>query len=135
MEPEHEAAPEPVGRIHAARLAEDLRVATGEARQAAMVLVALVRDAHRALTDAERHQADTKAVRYLIEEMVAAGGRLGQIALELAPAHLSDREAAGTVLAQYAHDIGCDMETVLATRRYALTGNRSALEGTWIRTL
>ncbi|WP_392757192.1 hypothetical protein [Streptomyces sp. LN590] len=45
---------------------------------------------------------------------------------------MSDQEAAGTVLAQYADDIGCDVETILATRRYALTGDRRALQGTWI---
>ncbi|WP_392838786.1 hypothetical protein [Streptomyces sp. LN500] len=45
---------------------------------------------------------------------------------------MSDQEAAGTVLAQYTDDIGCDVETILATRRYALTGDRRALQGTWI---
>ncbi|WP_308296171.1 Scr1 family TA system antitoxin-like transcriptional regulator [Streptomyces sp. ISL-96] len=55
-----------------------------------------------------------------------------KIALELAPAFLSDQEAADTVLARYADDIGIDAETVLAVRRYALTGDRHALEGTWL---
>ncbi|WP_434597996.1 hypothetical protein [Streptomyces sp. A5-4] len=64
--------------------------------------------------------------------MAAAGGRLGQIALELAPAYLSEQEAVDTVLARYADDIGCDVETILAVRRYALTGDRRALEGTWL---
>ncbi|MFF1300739.1 hypothetical protein [Streptomyces sp. NPDC058296] len=56
----------------------------------------------------------------------------GKLGLELAPAYPSDQNATGTVLARYADDIGCDVETILATRRYALTGDRRALEGTWI---
>ncbi|MEV8312320.1 hypothetical protein AB0P36_34780 [Streptomyces flavidovirens] len=64
--------------------------------------------------------------------VAAAGGRLGQIALGLAPAFLSDQKAADAVLARYANDIGCDVETVLAVRRYALTGDHRALEGPWL---
>ncbi|MFD5065189.1 hypothetical protein [Streptomyces sp. NPDC058394] len=71
-------------------------------------------------------------LRRLVDEMVAAGGKLGQTALKLAPAYLSDQEATDTVLAPYADDIGCDVETILATRRYTLTGNHRALQGTWI---
>ena len=62
----------------------------------------------------------------------AAGGRLGRIALELAPPYLSEQAAADTILAQYAEEIGCDVETVLAARRYVLTGDRRALDGTWL---
>ncbi|MFD5065496.1 hypothetical protein [Streptomyces sp. NPDC058394] len=40
----------------------------------------------QALADAERHPTDTTTVRRLIDEMVTAGGKLGQTALELAPA-------------------------------------------------
>ncbi|MFD5098933.1 hypothetical protein [Streptomyces albidochromogenes] len=43
----------------------------------------------RALADAGRHPTDVKAVRRLADEMAAAGGRLGQIALELAPPYWS----------------------------------------------
>ncbi len=44
----------------------------------------------RALTDTERHPADTTAIRRLVDEMTAAGGgRLGQIVLEPAPPYLS----------------------------------------------
>ncbi len=64
--------------------------------------------------------------------MAAAGGRLGRTALELAPACWSEQEATDRNLARYADDIGTDVETVLAARRYALTGDRRALEGTWI---
>ncbi|OEJ20982.1 hypothetical protein AS594_40055 [Streptomyces agglomeratus] len=39
---------EPVGRVHAVRLTEQLRAAIGEARRAAVVLAQRVRDAHRA---------------------------------------------------------------------------------------
>ncbi|WP_327129895.1 hypothetical protein [Streptomyces sp. NBC_01727] len=56
----------------------------------------------RALADAERHPTDMTVVRRLVDEMVAAGGKLGQTALELTPAYLSDQEAADTVLARYA---------------------------------
>lgn len=83
----------------------------------------------RALADTERHPTDMRVVRRLANKMVTAGGKLGQTALELAPAYLSDQETADTVLARYADDIGCDVDTILATRRYALTGDRPALEG------
>ncbi|WP_167368102.1 hypothetical protein [Streptomyces agglomeratus] len=39
---------EPVGRVDAVRLTEQLRAAIGEARRAAVVLAQRVRDAHRA---------------------------------------------------------------------------------------
>ncbi|MBT2493901.1 hypothetical protein J7E96_36520 [Streptomyces sp. ISL-96] len=55
----------------------------------------------RALTDAERHPDDTTVVRRLVDEMAAAGGRLGQSAIELAPAFWSEQEAADTILARY----------------------------------
>ncbi|WP_030935214.1 hypothetical protein [Streptomyces sp. NRRL B-24720] len=44
-------------------------------------------------------------VRHLVDEMIAAGGKLGQTPLELAPAYLPNRKAADTVLARYANDI------------------------------
>ncbi|WP_331755489.1 hypothetical protein [Streptomyces sp. NBC_01643] len=84
----------------------------------------------QALADAKRHPTDTTGLRRLVDEMVAAGGKLGHTALELAPAHLSDQEAADTILARYANDIGCDVDTTLATHRYALTGDRRALSAT-----
>ncbi|OEJ20784.1 hypothetical protein AR457_39270 [Streptomyces agglomeratus] len=39
---------EPVGRVHAVRLTEQLRAAIGEAQRAAVVLAQRVREAHRA---------------------------------------------------------------------------------------
>ncbi len=48
----------------------------------------------RALANTERHPTDTTAVRRLADEMASTGGRLGQTALELAPAFLSDQDAA-----------------------------------------
>ncbi|MFD5065248.1 hypothetical protein [Streptomyces sp. NPDC058394] len=48
MEPEHEAALEPVGRADAVRLTEQLRAAIAEARHAAVVLAGRVQEAHRA---------------------------------------------------------------------------------------
>ncbi|GHB30747.1 hypothetical protein GCM10010346_62650 [Streptomyces chryseus] len=86
----------------------------------------------RALADTERHPADPNAVRHLGDELAAAGGRLGQIALELAPPYLSEQEAVDTILARLANDIGSDAKTILAARRYALTGDHRALDGTWL---
>ncbi|GHF74030.1 hypothetical protein GCM10010218_63940 [Streptomyces mashuensis] len=86
----------------------------------------------RALTDFQRDPSNTGAGRRLVDTMAEAGGCLGRIALELAPAYLSEQEASEAVLARYAEDIGCTVETVLAARRYALTGDRRALEGTWL---
>ncbi|MFE6885869.1 hypothetical protein [Streptomyces sp. NPDC057702] len=49
--------------------------------------------------------------------------------LEVAPAYLSDTEAAD-VLALLCEQIGETVENGLAARRYALTGDRQALAGT-----
>ncbi|WP_399559143.1 hypothetical protein OHA44_38370 (plasmid) [Streptomyces sp. NBC_00144] len=86
----------------------------------------------RVLADAERWPADTAVVRRLVDEMATLGGRLGRVALELAPAYLSEQEAVGKILGDFADEVGCDVETILAVRRYALTGDRRALEGTWL---
>ncbi|OEJ49653.1 hypothetical protein [Streptomyces agglomeratus] len=102
---------EPAGRADAVRLTEQLE---------------------RAIADAERHPGDTTVGGRLIDEMAAAGGRLGQAALDLAPAFWSEQQAVDKILARFANDIGVDVETVLAARRYALTGDRRALDGTWL---
>ncbi|MFB6784523.1 hypothetical protein ACFCX0_46505 [Streptomyces sp. NPDC056352] len=83
-------------------------------------------------TKAMTLSAATSASSQASPVMPAAGGKLGRTAHELAPAYLSDQEATDTVLARYADGIGCAVDTILATRRYALTGDRRALEGTWI---
>lgn len=49
------------------------------------------RGLERALADAERHPTDTTVVRRLVDEMTAAGGRLGQVALELVPPYWSEQ--------------------------------------------
>ncbi|MGW0315994.1 hypothetical protein [Streptomyces flavidovirens] len=63
---------------------------------------------------------------FLVEEMTAVGGRLGQIALELAPAFPSDQEAADPVLARYAEEVGIDVETAVVVRRYPRRSPASA---------
>ncbi|MFF3214116.1 hypothetical protein ACFYYB_26000 [Streptomyces sp. NPDC002886] len=54
---------------------------------------------------------------------------MGELFLEVAPAYLSDG-AAADVLGPLCDAIGEDLDTGLATRRYALTGDRRALHGT-----
>ncbi|MCZ0983730.1 hypothetical protein O1L60_43975 [Streptomyces diastatochromogenes] len=49
--------------------------------------------------------------------------------LEVAPAYLSDSEAAD-ILALLCEQIGEPLDHGLAARRYALTGDRQALAGT-----
>lgn len=45
----------------------------------------------RALADTKRHPTDTTVARRLTNEMIAAGAKLGQTALELAPAYLPEQ--------------------------------------------
>jgi hypothetical protein len=55
--------------------------------------------------------------------------QLGELLLELAPAHLSDPDAAD-VLALSCEEIGEHIEHGLAARRYAMSGDCRALHGT-----
>jgi hypothetical protein len=52
-----------------------------------------------------------------------------ELMLEIAPGYLSDAEAV-PYLQRLCDDIGEDPDRALATRRYALTGDRRALYGT-----
>ncbi|MET9175887.1 hypothetical protein ABZX64_33340 [Streptomyces misionensis] len=58
----------------------------------------------------------------------AAGNAIGELMLEVAPAYLSDIEAAN-VLALLCDQIGEPLDHGLAARRYAMSGDRRALHG------
>ena len=66
--------------------------------------------------------------RRLVAELDAGDRRLGALALEIVPAYRSEEQAAGP-LRILADDIGGeDVEFLLACRRYAITGDRRAVE-------
>lgn len=69
------------------------------------------------------------ALRAVVDDLAACSHQLGELMLEVAPAYLSDTEAAD-VLALLCDEIGETVENGLAARRYALTGDRRALAGT-----
>lgn len=68
-------------------------------------------------------------LRRVVDDLAASTYAIGQLMLELAPAHLSD-SAAADVLALLCEEIGEPLDHGLAARRYALTGDRRALHGT-----
>ncbi|MFD5557626.1 hypothetical protein ACFWIA_27770 [Streptomyces sp. NPDC127068] len=69
------------------------------------------------------------ALRVVVDDLAACSHQLGELMLEVAPAYLSDTEAAD-VLALLCDEIGEPLDHGLAARRYALTGDRRALAGT-----
>ncbi|MFA3843315.1 hypothetical protein [Streptomyces aureus] len=69
------------------------------------------------------------ALRVVVDELAAHTHQVGELMLEVAPAYLSDTDAAG-VLAPLCEQIGEPLDHGLAARRYALTGDRRALHGT-----
>ncbi|MEU9198352.1 hypothetical protein [Streptomyces hundungensis] len=60
---------------------------------------------------------------------MASAHAMGALMLEVAPAYLSDTDAAD-ILALLCGQIGEDLDHGLAARRYALTGDRRALHDT-----
>ena len=70
---------------------------------------------------AELHQA--------VDDLTAASHAIGELMLEVAPAYLSDQDAAEAV-APLCEEIGQTVPEALAARRYAITGDRRALAGT-----
>ncbi|MEV6796705.1 hypothetical protein AB0M87_33260 [Streptomyces sp. NPDC051320] len=66
----------------------------------------------------------------LVDEM--AGRAAGPDRSGTRPAFLSEQEAIDTALGRYADDAGCDLDTILAARRYTLTSDPRALEDTWL---
>ncbi|MFE6462373.1 hypothetical protein ACFVP0_33620 [Streptomyces cinereoruber] len=69
------------------------------------------------------------ALRTVVDDLAATAHALGELMLDVAPAYLSDTDAAD-VLAPLCEAIGEDLEAGLAARRYALSGDRRALDGT-----
>ncbi|MFE2015640.1 hypothetical protein [Streptomyces sp. NPDC059491] len=69
------------------------------------------------------------AARVIVDELAAVSHAIGELLLDVAPAYLSDTEAAD-ILAPLCNEIGEDLDHGLAARRYALTGDRRALFGT-----
>ncbi|MFE2556569.1 hypothetical protein ACFXGT_11110 [Streptomyces sp. NPDC059352] len=70
------------------------------------------------------------ALRAVVDDLAASAHAIGELMLEVAPAYLSDTEAANGALALLCEQIGEPLEHGLAARRYALTGDRRALHGT-----
>ncbi|MFI6689749.1 hypothetical protein [Streptomyces sp. NPDC050485] len=67
--------------------------------------------------------------RRVVDELAATAHAIGELMLEVAPAHLSDDESAGR-LAVLCAQIGEPLERGLASRRYVLSGDRRARYGT-----
>ncbi|MEC4020450.1 hypothetical protein [Streptomyces sp. H27-D2] len=96
---------------------------------------------HQAVTDA-RHLPTTAAQRALpattdphitemrrqVDRLEALAGDIGRLMLEIAPAYLTDSQAARR-LGIFAAEIGLTLEEALADRRYAISGDRRALVG------
>ncbi|MFF0630589.1 hypothetical protein [Streptomyces sp. NPDC004296] len=70
------------------------------------------------------------AGRQLAGDLFASEYAIGELMLEVAPAYLSDIEAATGVLALLCEQIGEPLEHGLAARRYAMSGDPRALHGT-----
>ncbi|MFH7340565.1 hypothetical protein [Streptomyces sp. KHY 26] len=64
-----------------------------------------------------------------VDELAASTHAIGELMLEVAPAYLSDTDAAD-VLALLCEEIGEPLEHGLAARCYAISGDRRALHGT-----
>ncbi|ALO05656.1 hypothetical protein AQF52_0054 [Streptomyces venezuelae] len=69
------------------------------------------------------------ALHAVVDDFAASTHTIGELMLEVAPAYLSDIEAAN-VLALLCDQIGEPLEHGLAARRYAVSGDRRALHGT-----
>ncbi|MFD8854986.1 hypothetical protein [Streptomyces sp. NPDC059604] len=70
------------------------------------------------------------ALRRAVDDLVANTHAIGELMLEVAPAYLSDTEAATGALGLLCEEIGEPLENGLAARRYAISGDRRALHGT-----
>lgn len=68
------------------------------------------------------------ALRRVVDDLAASTHAIGELMLEVAPAYLSDTDAAD-VLALLCEQIGEPLEHGLAARRYAMSGDRRALHG------
>ncbi|MGW3563508.1 hypothetical protein ACWDSL_06340 [Streptomyces sp. NPDC000941] len=81
-----------------------------------------VRTAPSAL-DAPPTDPALASLREAVDQIAADANAIGALMLEVAPAYLSDADAAGA-LAPLCDAIGEDLDHGLAARRYALTGDR-----------
>ncbi|MGW6247888.1 hypothetical protein [Streptomyces roseolus] len=96
---------------------------------------AVVRQAVRDVRTAPPPPADppvdpaVAALRAAVDDLAASTHAIGELMLEVAPAYLSDTEAAD-VLALLCDQIGEPLDHGLAARRYAMSGDRRALHGT-----
>jgi hypothetical protein len=70
------------------------------------------------------------AGRQFTDDLSASAHAIGELMLEVAPAYLSETEAATGVMALLCEQIGEPLEHGLAARRYAMSGDRRALHGT-----
>ncbi|WP_030753160.1 hypothetical protein [Streptomyces sp. NRRL S-31] len=73
-------------------------------------------------------------MRAVVADLAASGHAMGELMLEVAPACLSDIEAAD-VLVLLCEEIGEPLDRGLAARRYAISGDRRALRGTVLQAL
>ncbi|GAA1311765.1 hypothetical protein GCM10009647_035800 [Streptomyces sanglieri] len=69
------------------------------------------------------------ALHHVVNDLAASTHAIGELMLEVAPAYLSDTDAAH-VLALLCEEIGEPLDHGLAARRYAMSGDRRALHGT-----
>jgi len=90
-----------------------------------------VRDVRAARRSAGGPPADptVAAARAIVDDLVAINHEIGELMLEVAPAYLSDTDAAD-VLTLLCDQIGEPLEYGLAARRYAMSGDRCVLHGT-----
>ncbi|WP_367141114.1 MULTISPECIES: hypothetical protein [Streptomyces] len=91
-----------------------------------------VRDVRTAPTPPPTDPSADPAVaglRRVVDDLAASTHAIGELMLEVAPAYLSDTDAAD-VLALLCEQIGEPLEHGLAARRYAMSGDRRALHGT-----
>ncbi|MEV8108981.1 hypothetical protein [Streptomyces sp. NPDC088135] len=76
-----------------------------------------------------RREPALAALRVAVDDLAASTHAIGELMLEVAPAYLSDTDAAD-VLALLCEEIGEELDHGLAARRYAITSDRRALHGT-----
>lgn len=70
------------------------------------------------------------ALRRAVDDLAASSYAIGEQMLEVAPACLSDTEAATGALALLCEQSGEPLEHGVAARRYEMSGDRRALHGT-----
>ncbi|MFB6991422.1 hypothetical protein ACFC0C_24780 [Streptomyces sp. NPDC056178] len=71
----------------------------------------------------------TAALRRIVDDLAASTHAAGELMLEVAPAYLSDTDAAD-ILGLLCEEIGESLDHGFVGRRYAMSGDRRALHGT-----